>query len=120
MTREQSNAMWRARWQGAQDAGLKMTAYSQREGFRATSAYRWRRRTIGADGLAAAVTKSEKALTVAKRPPAVQFARVTVSAAPVTQACTVLRLTLANGRRAELDLDIVQLGEVLEILERRA
>jgi hypothetical protein len=69
------------------------------------SAYRWRRRVIGSQGW----TKSDNAVTVAKPPAAVQFARV-----------TVLRLTLANGRRAKLDLDIAQLGEVLEMLECRA
>lgn len=120
MTREQRDAIWRARWQGAEDAGLKMTAYAEREGFRATSAYRWRRRAIDAGEWADASAKSDKAVTVATQNPAVRFARVAVREAPVTQRGAVLRLTLANGRRAELEFEIAQLGEVLDVLERSA
>ncbi len=120
MRREQTNAMWRDRWLGAREAGLKMTAYAEREGFRATSAYRWRRRAIASGEWTDAFTKSGKAVTVTEPVPTVQFARVRVSELPAGPRCTVLRLTLTNGRRAELEVEIAQLAEVLDALERRA
>jgi hypothetical protein len=43
MTREQTAAMWLARWQGWLESGLRMSGYAQPEGFGACSAYRWRR-----------------------------------------------------------------------------
>jgi hypothetical protein len=52
----------------------------------------------------------------------VQFARVVaVSDAPAVRSAVLLRLVLINGRRAELEIgDVPQLGEVLDMLERRA
>jgi hypothetical protein len=44
MKRDQSNAMWHARWQGLRSSGLTMKEFAQREGFRAPSAYRWLRK----------------------------------------------------------------------------
>jgi transposase-like protein len=44
MTRDETNAMWQARWQGLRASGLTMTEYAHREGFNAPSAYRWLRR----------------------------------------------------------------------------
>jgi len=51
-----------------------------------------------------------------------QFARVVaVSDAPAVRSAVLLRLVLINGRRAELEIgDVPQLGEVLDMLERRA
>jgi hypothetical protein len=51
----------------------------------------------------------------------VQFARVAVSDAPAVLRAILLRLVLTNSRRAEIEIgDVAQLGEVLDMLERRA
>jgi len=121
MTREQTRAMWLARWQGWRSSGLKMSEYARREGFNAHSAYRWRRTARRSGQWFDAAAKPGKAITVAKPQPAVQFARVAVSDAPAVRRAMLLRLVLTNGCRAELEIgDVPQLGEVLEILERRA
>jgi transposase-like protein len=121
MTREQRSALWLARWQGLRSSGLKMSEYARREGFNAHSAYRWRRRARHSGQWSDSVAKAGKAVTVAKRQPAVQFARVAVSDAPAVRSALLLRLVLANGRRAELEIgDVPQLGEVLDVLERCA
>jgi len=124
LTQEQRatmSAMWLARWQGWRGSGVSMAEYARREGFDADGAYRWRRvlrRTgqwVEADGTPAV----SKAATVKKRGPAVRFARVAVrDSAP--SVSMLLRVVLTNGRRAELELDIAQLGEVIGVLERTA
>jgi hypothetical protein len=44
-----------------------------------------------------------------------------VSDAPAVRSAMLLRLVLTNGRRAELEVgDLPKLGEVLDMLERRA
>lgn len=126
LTREQRatmSAMWLGRWNGWQRSGLSMAEYARQEGFDADAAYRWRRvlRRTGhmpeTDGTpAASNTKAEE-----QRKPAVRFARVAVNDTPATRASMVLRLMLANGRRAELQIDgVASLGEVLGVLERVA
>jgi transposase-like protein len=113
--------MWQARWRGLSSSGLKMAEYARREGFNAHSAYRWRRRARLSEQWSDAAARPGKAITVAKPPPAVQFARVAVSDAPAVRSAVLLRLVLTNGRRAELEIgDVPQLGEVLDMLERRA
>jgi transposase-like protein len=121
MTHEQTSAMWLARWQGLRSSGLKMTEYARREGFNAHSAYRWLRRARRSGLWCDSAAPSGKAITLAKPAPAVQFARVAVSDSPAIRSAVLLRLVLTNGRRAELEIGSVsQLGEVLEMLERRA
>jgi transposase-like protein len=121
MTREQISAMWLARWRGWRRSGLKMSEYARREGFNAHSAYRWRRLARRLEQWPDSGAKPGKALTVAKRQLPVQFARVAVSDAPAVRSVVLLRLILTNGRRAELEIgDVPQLGEVLDMLERRA
>src|ERR1700676_2703046 len=120
MTREQANAMWMARWQGLRSSGLKMSAYARREGFNAQSAYRWLRRGRRSGRGAESTVPSGKAIAVAKSR-AVQFARVAVREAPAVDGALLLRLVLSNGRRAELEIGgVARLGEVLDVLERRA
>jgi transposase-like protein len=119
MTREQTRAMWLTRWRGLRSSGLKMSEYARREGFNAHSAYRWRRTACRSGQCSDSAAKPGKAITVAK--PAVQFARVAVSDAPAVRSALLLRLALTNGRRAEIEIgDVPQLGEVLDLLERRA
>jgi hypothetical protein len=100
-----------------------MAEYARREGFDADAGYRWRRvlrRTgqwIEADGTATV----GKAAAVKKRKAAVRFARVAVKDTAVASASMFLRLVLANGRRAELEIGgVAHLGEVLGVLERAA
>ena len=120
MTREQTRAMWLARWKGWRSSGLKMSEYARREGFNAHSAYRWRRHARHSGQWSDSAAKAGKAITIAKPQPAVQFARVTVSDAPTARSSMLLRLVLTNGRRAELEIgDVPQLGEVLDMLEHR-
>jgi len=98
-----------------------MSEYARREGFNAHSAYRWRRTARRSGQWSDSAAKPGKAITVAKSPPAVQFARVAVSDAPAVRSAMLLRLVLTNGRRAELEVgDLPKLGEVLDMLERRA
>jgi transposase-like protein len=121
MTREQTRAMWFARWQGWRSSGLKMSEYARREGFNAHSAYRWRRTARHSGQWSDSAAKPGKAVTEAKSQPPVQFVRVALSDAPAARSAVLLRLVLTNGRRAELEIDDVpQLGEVLDMLERRA
>jgi transposase-like protein len=121
MTREQISAMWSARWRGWRRSGLKMSEYARREGFNAHSAYRWRRKARGSGQWSDAASKPGKAITIAKPQPPVQFARVAVSDTPAMRRAVLLRLVLTNGRRAELEIgDVPQLGEVLDMLERRS
>ncbi len=126
LTQEQRatmSAIWLGRWRGWQGSGVSMAEYARREGFDADAAYRWRRvlrRTgqwIEADGTATV----GKAAMVKKRKAAVRFARVAIKGTAVTSASMFLRLVLANGRRAELEIGgVAHLGEVLGILERAA
>lgn len=121
MTHEQTSAMWLARWRGFRSSGLKMTEYARREGFNAHSAYRWLRQARRSGQWCDSAAPSGKAITLAKPAPAVQFARVAVSDSPAIRSAVLLRLVLTNGRRAELEIgSVAQLGEVLEMLERRA
>jgi hypothetical protein len=124
LTRERRatmSAMWLAHWRGWQGSGVSMAEYARREGFDADAAYRWKRvlrRTgqwVEADGAPAA----SKVARVKKPRSAVGFARVAVSDSPPPSALMLLRLLLANGRRAELEIGgIAQFGEVLSVLER--
>jgi len=120
MTREQTAAMWLARWQGLLESGLRMSEYAQREGFSACSAYRWRRNARRSGRWVDPKATGKGEVTVARRQTAVQFARVEVSDAPASRSL-LLRLVLRNGRRAELEIGgIGQLGEILAELERPA
>ncbi len=126
LTQEQRatmSAIWLGRWRGWQGSGVSMAEYARREGFDADAAYRWRRvlrRTgqwIEADGTATV----GKAAMAKKRKAAVRFARVAIKDTAVASASMFLRLVLANGRRAELEIGgVAHLGEVLGVLERAA
>jgi hypothetical protein len=108
--------MWQARWTGLHSSGLTMKEYAQREGFHAPSAYRWLRKTRRS-GLWLDDPTPGKAIAVRKPRAAAVFARVAVSDTPAARSSMLrLRLVLANGRRAELEIDgVAQLGELLEV-----
>lgn len=119
--RAAKGAMWLAHWQGWRSSGVSMAEYARREDFDADMAYRWRRilrRTgqwVDAESGCAVSTPGD-----ARQPrAAAKFARVTVREVPAPALMT-LRLVLGNERRAELELGVEQLGEVLGVLERSA
>jgi hypothetical protein len=121
LTREQraaKGAMWLAHWQGWQSSGVSMAEYARRQGFEVDAAYRWKR-VLRRTGQWTEATASP-AVKKKKRVAAVRFARVAVSDAPAS-ASMLLRVVLANGRRAELEIGgVANLGEVLSVLERAA
>jgi hypothetical protein len=120
MTREQSNAMWHARWQGLRSSGLTMKEYAQRERFNAPSAYRWLRKARRC-GLWLDEPTPAKAMAVTEPRSTAVFARVTLSDTPTVRSSMLLRLVLTNGRRAELEIaGADELAEVLDVLEGRA
>ncbi len=109
------SAMWRAHWEGWKESGESMAAYARRQGFDADAAYRWKRilRRGGA-------WIEDAPLTCKAMPPpqAAKFARVALNDSART-ASMLLRISLSNGRRAELDLqDVSQLGAVIAALEQ--
>lgn len=116
--RATKRAMWLAHWQGWKVSGVSMAEYARREGFDVDAAYRWKR-VLGRTGqwteaAAAPVVKRKK------RAGAVRFARVAVSDMPRATSM-LLRVVLANGRRAELEIGGVgDLRDVLCVLERAA
>ena len=126
LTQEQRatmSAMWLGRWRGWQGCGLSVAEYARREGFDADAAYRWRRvlRRTGQWTEVGGTATVCQAATVKKRKAAVRFARVAVKDTAVASASMFVRLVLANGRRAELEIGgVAHLGEVLGVLERAA
>jgi hypothetical protein len=99
---------WRERLAGWEAAGGSLAAYARARGWKAEDAYRWRRI------LRREVTRAE--------PMPARFARVAVRADAVIEARratpVVMRLTLANGRRAEFEIaDAGQLLVIVRALE---
>jgi hypothetical protein len=120
MRRDESNAMWRERWQGLRSSGLTMQEYAQRVGFNAPSAYRWMRKARRC-GLWSEEATPGKVMAVAKPQATPVFARVALSDTSTVRSSMLLRLVLTNGRRAELEIGGAgELAEVLEVLEGRA
>ena len=78
MTRDQSNARWRARWRGLRSSGLTMKEFAQREGLCALSAYQWLRNARRC-GLWSDEAKPGKEVAVTKPRAGAVFARVAVS-----------------------------------------
>jgi hypothetical protein len=118
MTRDDMNAMWTARWRGLRASGLRMSEYARREGFDAHCAYRWRRSARLSGRWSD--TEPLKTAVIAKPRTATTFARVAVTDALPVRSALLLRAVLLNGRRVEVELGAIgQLGEVLEVLERR-
>ena len=119
--------MWVEHLRGWQGCGDSLAAYARGHGLQAEDAYRWkgilRRSGTWVDAATARPGRAHaRALRSAQLP--VRFARVEVSDAAVeapTAAAMILRLVLANGRRAELELtNVGQLRQVVAALERAA
>jgi len=120
--RQRKAAEWLEHLQGWKSSGESLAAYSRRNSLTLWSAYHWRgvlRRDGSFREEPAARGKSRCAQKDSHRVP-LRFARVTVTDSPRV-APLVVRVQLANGRRAEIELgDTGQLGEVLGVLERPA
>ena len=115
------NAVWLTRWQKCEGLGVTMAEYARREGFDAQTAYRWRRFSRLAGQWIDAKAVPGKALTISKPAAGAMFARVAVRDSAVGRGAMLLRVMLNNGRRAEVELTgVAQLGEVMDVLERRA
>lgn len=99
---------WREHLAGWRAAGGTLSAYARAHGWKADDAYRWRR-----------ILRREAAR--AERVPA-RFARIAVRADAVIEARratpVMMRLVLANGRRAEFEIaDAGQLVAIVRALE---
>lgn len=113
--------LWLEHLQGWKDSGQSVSAYAKVHGLSSWSMYYWR-------GVLTREGRWHEPPSAASRRAGVggcsltpvQFARVAVMDSP-RPAPLILRVALANGRRAELELgDLSQLDEVLGALERRA
>ncbi len=125
LTREQraaAGALWLSRWQAWQSSGMSVAAYGRKEGFDPGAAYRWKRilRRTGqwVDGPAEARVKRPARR---KRKVVTRFARVALEDVPVASSSMLMRLTLGNGQRAELEVSgVAQFAELIGALERGA
>ncbi|HEX2494240.1 MAG TPA: hypothetical protein VHK24_10730 [Steroidobacter sp.] len=113
-------AQWLEHLRAWRSSGEPLAAYVRRQDLRLWEAYRWRR-LLRRDGLWSEATALRRSASVP-----VRFARVERrDAAQVIAArgapSLLLRLSLANGRRAELEVaDVEQLVDFVVTLERRA
>jgi hypothetical protein len=125
MSRQEDRArkivQWLEHLQGWKDSGQSVCAYAKVHGLSSWAMYYWRSVLIREGRWhEASRVASRRAAVGARALTPVQFAQVTVMDSP-RRAPLMLRLALANGRRAEIELtDPEQLGEVLGVLERRA
>ena len=120
-------ATWVEHLRGWQACGNSLAAYARGHGLQAEDAYRWkgvlRRSGVWVDAAAARPRLARARASRSGQLP-VRFARVEVSDAAMmapTAASMILRMVLANGRRAELELtNVGQLLQVVIALERAA
>ncbi len=122
--REHRFAQWLEHLRSWEASGEPLCAYARRCGMAAASLYYWRKvlRREGhwprRPGELDRVQRPALGSDVARGP--MRFARVTFEEARQSASITV-RLTLTNGRRAEIELDDTQhLSEVLGVLESAA
>ncbi len=120
--RQRKVAEWLEHLQGWRASGESLAAYAQRSGLALWAAYHWRK-VLTQEGSwpedTAVPGKSRPVRKGAGRVP-LRFARVTVTES-ARSAPLMVRIQLANGRRAEIELgDAGQLDAVLGVLERPA
>lgn len=122
--REQRMAQWLEHLRSWQGSGEALCGYARSRGLAPASLYYWRK-VLRREGH---WPREPGELDPVQRPAlgsdsarsAMHFARVTFEEAHRTASITV-RLTLANGRRAEIELkDTQHLSEVLGVLESAA
>ena len=125
LTREErvvAGALWLARWQAWRSTGLSVAEYGRREGFDPRAAYRWKR-TLRRTGQWIEDQERAPARKPAcrNRKVVTRFARVEVQDSAAPSSSMLLRLTLGNGRRAELEVSgVAQFAELIGALERAA
>jgi hypothetical protein len=117
-------AEWLEHLQAWKDSGESLSAYARKHGLTVWSAYHWRgvltREGSWREGPKAPGRSRSGSPAVSSSRVPLRFARVNVSDMP-RAAPLVLRVQLANGRRAEIAVEeIEQLGAVLSVLERSA
>ena len=102
--------------------GLSVAEYARREGFDPRAAYRWTR-TLRRTGrwIEGEVQTPAAKPARRKRKVVTRFARVALQDPAFPTSSMLLRLSLGNGRRAELEVSgVVQFAELIGALERAA
>jgi hypothetical protein len=122
--REAKGAFWLQHLCECSASGEHLSAYTHPHGLDVDEGYRWTR-TLRRAGLWPVKQKRESAAASAlvARESTARFARVRIESAQRAEltSALLLRLMLANGRRAELILsDEQQLPRVLTLLEQTA
>ena len=117
--RAQKITEWLKHLQGWKDCGQSLAAYAKAHGLAPWAMYHWRGVLIG-EGRWHQESKPKISTKSRSRSPlALRFAKVAVTERYRPMPVTV-RLHLANGRRAEIDLTgVEQLDAILGALERR-
>jgi hypothetical protein len=112
--RKQQISEWLEHLRRCEASGGSVVSYAKEHDLRASALYQWRSRLVR-EGLWPARTR--KTLEVQRQVAPVSFARVTVT--PPTQTFLV-RLQLANGRRAEIAVtDLDPLIHLIGALEKQ-
>lgn len=117
--RAQKITEWLQHLQGWKDSGKSLAAYAKEHGVALWAMYHWRGVLIR-EGRWHQESKPKASATSRGRSPlALHFAKVAVTGLHSPMPLTI-RLQLANGRRAEIDLTgIEQLAAILGALERQ-
>jgi hypothetical protein len=117
--RAQKIIEWLKHMQGWKDSGQSLAAYAKAQGLAVWAMYHWRGVLIR-EGHWHQESKPEASAKSRNRSPlALRFAKVAVTELCQPMPVTV-RLHLANGRRAEIDLmGMEQLEATIAALERR-
>jgi len=115
--RAQKITEWMTRLQGWKDSGKSLAAYAKDHGLALWAMYHWRGVLIREGHWHQEPRRHAKSRRHSRFTP--RFAKVAI-----TEACPptllIVRLHLANGRRAEIDLaGVDQLEAILGVLERR-
>jgi len=118
--RAQKITEWLQHLQGWKDSGKSLAAYAQDHGLALWAMYHWRGVLIREGRWHAEPKPKASAKPRSRSPLALRFAKVDVTDLRPPMPVTV-RLQLANGRCAEIDLTgIEQLASVLGALERQS
>lgn len=117
--RAQKISEWLQHLQGWKDSGKSLAAYAKDHGLALWAMYHWRGMLIREGRWHAEPKPKASAKSRSHSPLAVRFAKVAMTERCPPMPVTV-RLQLANGRCAEIDLTgIEQLASVLGALERQ-
>ena len=110
---------WLKHLQGWKDSGKSLASYARDHGLALWAMYHWRGVLIRKGHWTQDPTPKAPAKSRSRLPLALRFAKVAVTDPYPPNPITV-RLHLANGRRAEIDLTgVEQFAAILGALERR-